>query len=92
MKISNNFIHVYKPTASICCAKMNDEESLNNNKIQIKCNRCDRIWNYKGLNPYYATCTFCKNSVNILKNKVQVDYLVGASTQPDSKRQEVTDR
>ena len=76
----------------MCCAeKMNNEESISNiKKLQIKCNRCNRIWSYKGLNPYYATCTFCKTSVNIRKNKVQDDYLVSASNQPDSIRREVT--
>jgi hypothetical protein len=84
MKIYSNFVHVYKHVASMLCDKMNDEESISNNKkLQIKCNRCNRIWNYKGLNPYYATCTFCKRSVNLRKNKIQSDAVIGVSHQPD---------
>ena len=93
MKTRDSFIHLYKHAASMCCVKMNDEESISNiKKLQIKCNRCDRIWNYKGLNPYYATCTFCKNSVNIKKNKVQDNYLVTASNHPGSTIREVTEK
>jgi hypothetical protein len=74
MKIHDNFIHLYKHAASMGCAKMNNKESISNiKKLQIKCNRCSRVWWYSGLNPYYATCTFCKTSVNVRKNKVQVD-------------------
>jgi hypothetical protein len=73
---------------------MNNEESITNTKkIQIRCKKCSRVWWYSGLNPYYATCTFCKTSLNISKNKVQDDYLVPASNQPaDSIRREVIDR
>jgi acetyl-CoA carboxylase beta subunit len=77
MKIQANFIHLYKHAASIWCAIMNSEKSLSNNKkLQIKCSRCTRSWWYSGLNPYYATCTFCKTSVNIRKNNVQVGNVV----------------
>ena len=71
----NNSIHVYKQTASIDGAKMNSSE-INNNGQYLECPRCSKCWLYKGANPYYATCSFCKYSVNIRKNKIQADKIV----------------
>ena len=81
MKIRDNFIHLYKHVASIFCAKMKDSNSQQN-EIKLKCKRCQKIWKYTGSNPYYATCTFCKTSVNVIKNRVQIDNQANSS-QPE---------
>ena len=60
---------------------------------ELQCQRCNNIWSYKGNNPYFATCSYCRSTVSIKKNKIQVDSLVSASNHPaDSIRREVTDR
>jgi hypothetical protein len=38
--------------------------------VSLKCHRCGNDWTYKGKNPYYACCTYCKAIVNIRKQKV----------------------
>lgn len=38
--------------------------------VKLKCQRCARVWSYKGKNPYYGQCSFCKSSVNIKKAQV----------------------
>ena len=58
---------------------------------ELHCQRCDNIWHYKGNNPYFATCSYCRSTVSIKKSKIQVDSLVAASNQPDSIRKKVTD-
>lgn len=35
------------------------------NKMELKCQKCKKEWDYKGLNKYYATCPDCKTSVKI---------------------------
>lgn len=42
-----------------------------NNLIALKCQRCSYEWNYKGNNTYVATCSHCKTTVMIKKNKVK---------------------
>lgn len=33
--------------------------------MNLKCQRCDYEWDYKGSREYYATCPNCKSSVRI---------------------------
>ena len=74
-----NFIHIYKQTAS-----MEPDKMRNNNGIYLECSRCSKRWLYKGSNPYYATCSFCKNSVNIRKNIARANnYASQACGQPE---------
>jgi rubrerythrin len=42
----------------------------NKKSIKLKCHRCDYIWNYKGINPFYAQCPFCMTTVVIKNHKV----------------------
>jgi hypothetical protein len=35
-------------------------------------NRCGTTWLYKGKNPFCTSCSFCKGTVSIRKNKVVV--------------------
>ena len=73
---------------------------MKKNKTQIKtttftelqCQRCNNVWSYKGNNPYFATCSYCRTTVSIKKNKIQVDSLVSASNQPVLNRRKVTHR
>lgn len=37
--------------------------------MKIKCNRCKNIWDYTGLNEYYATCTRCLRKVKVVEVK-----------------------
>ena len=36
----------------------------------IVCKKCDNEWEYKGKNPYYATCSRCLNKVKVNPEKV----------------------
>ena len=37
--------------------------------ITLTCKRCGNEWQYKGHNPYVATCTFCKTTISVLKHR-----------------------
>jgi hypothetical protein len=37
--------------------------------MKLKCKKCDNEWDYKGSNPYYATCTKCLNKVKVEEQK-----------------------
>lgn len=37
--------------------------------VPLKCPNCGYEWTYKGDNPFYATCSRCKSSVNIKKQR-----------------------
>ena len=63
-----------------------NKESNSHNILELKCNRCQKIWQYSGSNPYYATCTFCKTSVNVRKNKVQVNYVADQANNSQSEQ------
>ena len=40
-------------------------------KLKCKNSKCNYVWEYKGENPFYATCPRCYNKVNIKKSKVE---------------------
>lgn len=33
--------------------------------MELKCKKCDYDWNYKGANPYWATCPRCITKVKV---------------------------
>lgn len=33
--------------------------------MKVKCDRCEKEWEYKGKNKYYATCPDCHNAVKL---------------------------
>jgi len=35
------------------------------NTMKLKCKKCENEWDYKGKNPYYATCSRCLNKVKV---------------------------
>lgn len=37
--------------------------------IMMKCARDNYLWIYRGFNPYFANCPFCKSSLSIRKNR-----------------------
>lgn len=39
--------------------------------VFIKCQRCGHQWQYRGKNPFFTICTFCRTSVSIRKNRVK---------------------
>jgi hypothetical protein len=39
--------------------------------VFIKCQRCGHQWVYRGKNPFFTICTFCRTSISIKKNKVE---------------------
>ena len=39
--------------------------------IIIKCHRCGHQRIYRGKNPFFTICTFCRTSISIRKNKVE---------------------
>ena len=40
-------------------------------KMKLKCNKCENEWDYKGKNPYYATCSRCLNKVKVVDPEVR---------------------
>jgi phage FluMu protein Com len=51
--------------------------------IKVFCQRCGKIWNYKGNSTYYASCPNCKTSVRLLR---VVDSLTEETKSPIKKR------
>lgn len=37
--------------------------------MKLKCKKCGNDWDYKGENPYYATCSKCLNKVKVEESK-----------------------
>ena len=37
--------------------------------IVLTCKRCKNTWSYRGTNPYFAACSYCKTSVPLPKHK-----------------------
>lgn len=35
----------------------------------LKCKRCEKEWDYKGKNEYYATCPRCLTKVRVIKSE-----------------------
>lgn len=33
--------------------------------MEVKCNKCKKVWNYKGSSKFYVTCPQCYNKVRI---------------------------
>jgi len=42
----------------------------NSDTITLKCKRCLHVWDYSGGSKYYASCSYCRTSVNIEKNRL----------------------
>jgi hypothetical protein len=62
---------------------MNTSNNQTNKGILLQCHRCPNQWTYRGNNPFYGVCSFCRTTVNIKKNRIQADALIGVSHQPD---------
>ncbi|MEM0318299.1 MAG: hypothetical protein QXE66_00100 [Desulfurococcaceae archaeon] len=39
--------------------------------MKLKCPKCGYVWDYRGKNPYYATCPRCLRKVSIAKYRVE---------------------
>jgi hypothetical protein len=39
--------------------------------ISLTCHRCDYEWKYKGINPYWASCLFCKATVSVYRKRME---------------------
>jgi len=39
--------------------------------MKLKCQRCEKEWDYKGESDYYASCPNCHSSVKIKKEEDQ---------------------
>lgn len=44
------------------------KERLN---LKLKCSHCGNVWNYKGTNPFKATCSYCGWKITITKCEVK---------------------
>lgn len=44
-------------------------------KMILKCKKCENVWDYKGQNKYYATCTRCLNKVRVVKYENKEDNI-----------------
>ncbi len=41
--------------------------------MKLECKRCKNIWNYRGSNPYCASCSYCKSTVFLKKSSLLSD-------------------
>lgn len=48
--------------------------------IPLKHKKCGYQWNYGGKRPYYATCPCCRNQVNIRKNVIGSEQVLGGAS------------
>jgi hypothetical protein len=48
--------------------------------IPLKHKKCGYQWNYGGNRPYYATCPNCRNQVNIRKNVIGSEQVLGGAS------------
>jgi len=37
--------------------------------MEIKCLKCNHVWNYKGTSDYYVTCPRCYKKINLRRIK-----------------------
>lgn len=37
--------------------------------VSLVCQRCAHSWRYRGYNPYFAICSFCKTTVQVRRSK-----------------------
>jgi hypothetical protein len=51
-------------------AKLIREEYRLKEPVPLECQRCHNQWVYKGKNPFFAICTWCKSTVQIERHKV----------------------
>lgn len=77
-------VHLYKQPVTMLFENMVEKKSSDNTRIQLECSRCKSRWIYRGKNPYFCTCTFCKRSVNIKKGMIQAGNVIGVAQQPES--------
>jgi hypothetical protein len=60
-----------KPSFQKNCEVVNVEMSQTlNGPVLLHHKRCGNTWIYKGNNPFCTSCSFCKGTVSIRKNKV----------------------
>jgi len=53
--------------------------------LKIQCHRCGKKRFYRGNNPYYTSCTFCRTTISIRKSKEMLKAEeVGAHVQPSA--------
>lgn len=57
--------------------------------VKLKCQRCGKIWNYTGKNPYVASCTYCRTSVSINKNKIKEQQISDPPTVSDEDLEDI---
>ena len=50
----------------------------------LECKKCGYSWTYRGKSPYFASCPYCRNSVNVKHAIRSESVLAGASTHPIS--------
>ncbi len=81
---------LYIQPVSMWCKNMNSVNKSNLNGTLLVCDNCLNNWRYFGKNPYYATCSFCKSSVNIRKNKVDMDNMIEVNQEPEREKVDYT--
>ena len=40
------------------------------NPTPLECRKCGYTWTYGGKSPYFATCPYCRNIVNVKKSTI----------------------
>ena len=45
------------------------QNQMTDKGTQIVCHRCDYKWTYRGNNPFYCCCPYCRTTIKIGKPK-----------------------
>ena len=53
------------------------------NPISLDCKKCGYSWTYRGKSPYFASCPYCRNSVNV-KHAIRSELVLGRPSHPIS--------
>ena len=51
-----------------------DERPILKKSVRLKCPKCNRVWIYRGLNPFRTTCGYCNHNVQLSKCKVGTEF------------------
>lgn len=62
-------------------------QTISENTVRLRCQRCGHEWDYKGKNRYFATCPHCRIYVSVKKSKI---LLIGKEAQPKQSEVSVT--
>lgn len=59
--------------------KYKKNTNINTNMVKLKCKRCGYEWEYNGNSEWYTSCSRCRTTINIKKQKEEAEQKVRKS-------------